>query len=531
MPHSPVVLVAATVLLAACGGPTPPPTGPSPRLPVPVPERLRYEPMTPSLPAIPETAGALDIRVVHPTPTTPRPRVDSAYVYGSVGRGDAALSINGRAVPVAANGAFLAFLPMPADGVWRLTAHAGGGHDTQDLAYAPPPAATGAAATPAGGAPSGVFASPSIGVVTGGSDTLATGSDAIYARPTPTGTYRWFFPRGARLSVVERRGDQYRVQLDPATSAWINTSAVSLDPPGATPPSSGIAVVRPVAGGYEVRMPVLWRPFLVEAGDTSLSVTVYGPRPAGGLLQGALAAGETYVRGFGHQPVEGGVVYSLSLASAPWGYRAWYEEDGDLVLRVRRPPDIDAAQPLRGRRIVVDPGHPPGGATGPTGLTEAEANLAIATRLAEKLRARGAEVHMTRTTMESVELAPRAEMALRLDAELFVSVHNNAFGEGVNPFRNHGTSTYSFHPFSAPLARALDREIAAVTGIPDLGAKFGNFAVIRPTWYPSALTESLFMLIPEQEAALRDPAFLDRLAEAHARGIEAFLRERAEGQR
>ncbi|HWK89405.1 MAG TPA: N-acetylmuramoyl-L-alanine amidase, partial [Longimicrobium sp.] len=317
---------------------------------------------------------------------------------------------------------------------------------------------------------------------------------------------------------------------------WINATAVSLvdtaaAPPGAAPaPPAPTATVRTAADGYEVRMPVRWQPFLVEAGDTSLSVTVYGGA-RGGRSTSELGAGEAYVRGFGQQDAPGGVVYRLALRSAPWGYRAWYDAEGDLVLRVRRPPMIDAAQPLRGRRIVVDPGHPPGGATGPTGLTEAEANLSIATRLAERLRARGAEVRLTRTTGDPVDLVPRAEMALRLDAELFVSVHNNAFGEGVNPWREHGTSTYYYHPFGAPLARALDREIAAVTGIPDLGARYGNFAVIRPTWYPSALTESLFMLFPDQEAALRDPEFLDRLAEAHVRGIEAFFRERSGGQR
>jgi N-acetylmuramoyl-L-alanine amidase len=48
---------------------------------------------------------------------------------------------------------------------------------------------------------------------------------------------------------------------------------------------------------------------------------------------------------------------------------------------------------------------------------------------------------------------------------------------------------------------------------------------------PTALTESLFMPIPEQEAALRNPEFVERLADAHVRGIEAFLRERALGAR
>jgi N-acetylmuramoyl-L-alanine amidase len=116
---------------------------------------------------------------------------------------------------------------------------------------------------------------------------------------------------------------------------------------------------------------------------------------------------------------------------------------------------------------------------------------------------------------------------VRQDAHLLVSVHNNAFPEGVNPFRNHGTSTYHFHPHSGDLARALNQEIVRTTLIRDLGARTSNLALVRPTWMPTALTESLFMMLPEQEAALRNPHFLEALAAAHVRGLEAFLRGRA----
>jgi N-acetylmuramoyl-L-alanine amidase len=115
-------------------------------------------------------------------------------------------------------------------------------------------------------------------------------------------------------------------------------------------------------------------------------------------------------------------------------------------------------------------------------------------------------------------------LAVRTDAQLLISIHNNAFAEGMNPFRTNGTSTYYFHPFSAPLARALDREIVAVTRITDLGAKRENLALARPTWMPSTLTESLYMPMPQQEAALQNPAFVQRLAAAHVAGIESFLR-------
>jgi len=120
------------------------------------------------------------------------------------------------------------------------------------------------------------------------------------------------------------------------------------------------------------------------------------------------------------------------------------------------------AQALRGRRIVIDPGHPPAGATGPTGLYEGDANLAISLPLAEKLRAAGAEVILTRTgreapfsTTTAEDLRGRVALAVRSDAEILVSVHNNAFGEAQNPFRAYHTAVYHFQPFARSLAQAL----------------------------------------------------------------------------
>jgi N-acetylmuramoyl-L-alanine amidase len=532
--------VALAALLAACT-PGAPATGPSPD-PTPgrpaAPRALEYQPISPALPPIPEANGALDIRVIHPTRTQDRPNVDSTFIYGSVGRGGVALEINGAPVPVARNGAFIAYLPTPRDGTWRLRAAAGGQEDTEQVSYRPEADFTG---TGAGGTPSrdAVFSAPRLGTVTGGADTLATGSDAIYARPTRTGTYRWFFPRGARLSVLERRGSQYRVQLDAATEAWVDAENIGMADTTATPPdATPIQAARIVRSGQnlDVRVAARGRPFLVETSETGATITVYGASSAQARSE---APADAWYRGATTTAAGASTQYALQLASAPWGYKAWYEGDGTLVVRVRRPPAIDPANPLRGRRIVIDPGHPPAGATGPTGLYEGDANLAIALPLAEKLRAAGAEVIMTRTNREGMvsstqsgpELRARVALAVQRDAEMLISVHNNAFGEGANPFRAHGTSVYYFHPFSAALARALDREIVGVTRIPDIGARVSNLALARPTWMPTALTESLFMPIPEQEAALRNPEFVERLADAHLRGIEAFLRERAGGAR
>ncbi|HEX5871111.1 MAG TPA: N-acetylmuramoyl-L-alanine amidase [Longimicrobium sp.] len=537
--------VALLMTLAACG-PSGPSTGPSPR-PGPADtvrigggagagriERIVYQPVSPALPPIPAADGALAIRVIHPTQGQARPGVDSTFIYGSLGTGQAALEINGTPVAVAPNGAFIAYLPMPADGAWRLRAQAGGREVSETRSYAPRSTGGAAAATPSANA---VYAAARLGTVTGGADTLASGSDAIYARPTPTGPYRWFFPRGARLAVAERRGEQYRVRLAEGTDAWIDAAALSLAEAAPPPPAPGPvnSSISSAADGLDLRVRAGGRPFLVETSETGAVVTVYGA--TGGMMTTAAPFGGWF-RAAEQTGGEGSTRYGLTLAGGVWGYKAWYEGNGDLVVRLRKPPAIDPRNPLRGRRIVIDPGHPPAGATGPTGLYEGDANLAIALPLAEKLRAAGAEVILTRTGREGLvsstnsgeELRARVQLAVSRDAEMLISVHNNAFGEGANPFRAMGTSVYYFHPFAAGLARELDREIVAVTRIRDLGALQQNLALARPTWLPSTLTESLFMPIPEQEAALRDPAFVERLADAHLRGIEAWLRGRAAAQ-
>ena len=268
----------------------------------------------------------------------------------------------------------------------------------------------------------------------------------------------------------------------------------------------------------DLRIPAAGAPFRVEADSARLRLTVYGRTPP---AQPDLPA-DSLLGALAWSAAGASAVAEVPLRRPLWGYKAFYD-GGDLVLRLRRAPHLDPAEPLRGLRIVVDPGHPPAGATGPTGLPESQANLAIGLQLARLLRARGAEVLLTRTDETPVALGDRVRMAVDADADLLVSIHNNAFGEGANPERSQGTSTYYFHSFAAPLARDLDREIAAATGIPDLGAKWGNLALARPTWMPSVLTESLFMPMPRQESALRDPAFQARLAEAHLRGIEDYL--------
>jgi N-acetylmuramoyl-L-alanine amidase len=226
------------------------------------------------------------------------------------------------------------------------------------------------------------------------------------------------------------------------------------------------------------------------------------------------------------QPAADELTITLELARRVWGYRARF--DGrDLLLEIRRPADVDPERPLRGRTIVLDPGHPPLGATGPTGLLEPVATLAVALKAKTLLERAGALVYLTRTDSTPIELYPRTHFAELHDADVLVSIHANALPDGVNPFTNNGSSVYYFQPRSTRLARELDRALVAELGVRDLGIGRGDYALVRPTWMPSALTEGLFIMLPEQEAMLGSEDGQWRYARGVVRGIETFLRDRA----
>src|SRR5688500_4477936 len=66
-----------------------------------------------ALPPVPLVDGPLSIRVVYPASGAVIQSRDSNFIFGTVGSGRASLVINGVTVPVAPNGSFLAFLPVP----------------------------------------------------------------------------------------------------------------------------------------------------------------------------------------------------------------------------------------------------------------------------------------------------------------------------------------------------------------------------------------------------------------------------------
>jgi len=53
---------------------------------------------------------------------------------------------------------------------------------------------------------------------------------------------------------------------------------------------------------------------------------------------------------------------------------------------------------------------------------------------------------------------------------------------------------------------------------------FRSLAVVRQTWMPSILCEGAFIIVPQQEAALRTPAFQNAYARGVADGLAAYFR-------
>ena len=357
---------------------------------------------------------------------------------------------------------------------------------------------------------------------TGKSDSLTVG------KAVPYGTYNWFFPLGTTAVATGRWGSQTRLQLSRGAVAWVNTADVVPLAPDTPPPGGNVGSVRLTAAPKSLllRVPLPSHvPFQVEEGDRSLTLRLYGVASDVNWMQHG--GTDSYVTRMSYaQPAADEVTITLTLAGPVWGYRTRWS-GRDLLLEIRRPPAIDPLRPLSGRTIVLDPGHPPVGAHGPSGLWEPEATLAVAQRAKTLLEQAGATVLLTRTDATPIDLFPRTRFAEQHDADVLVSIHANALPDGVNPFANNGTSVYYFHPRSAGLARALDRALVREFGDRDLGMGRGDYALVRNPWYPSALTEGLFMMIPEQEALLGSPEGQLKYARGVVKGIEDFLREMA----
>lgn len=348
----------------------------------------------------------------------------------------------------------------------------------------------------------------------------------IIGRPVAGGTYKWFLIPGTEVEVTGSIGGATRIRLDRDLQVFVDPAELEMLPAGAPAPRRVASNARVIHNGgwTDVRIPMSdIPPYSVDAESQALVLTLYGTTANTDIIN--FTSTDSIVRRVTWRQVTSDrAEYRVELHDAPFGYLVMWDRNA-LVLRVRQAPRIDPASPLAGLVIAVDAGHPPAGATGPTGLYEPVATLGIAERLRTYLEQRGARVVMTRVAPGAVALADRPVIARRADADAFVSIHLNAFPDGVNPFERNGTGSYYFNAYSEPLARAVQAGMVRHMGLRDLGVNYDNLAVLRPTWMPSVLCEGAFLMIPEQEAALRTAEFQDAYARGVAEGVEQYFRD------
>ncbi|MEW6465970.1 MAG: N-acetylmuramoyl-L-alanine amidase [Pseudomonadota bacterium] len=223
--------------------------------------------------------------------------------------------------------------------------------------------------------------------------------------------------------------------------------------------------------------------------------------------------------------------------------------------------------------IALDPGHggEDPGAIGPGGTREKDVVLRIAQRLRERidattLKGNPMRAYLTREADYFVPLHVRVQKARRVQADLFVSIHADAFytpqARGASVFAlsqgaassaaarwmasqenradqiggvNIATqdvhlkralfdmSTTAQINDSLKLGDAVLREIGQIGRLHKAGVEQAGFAVLKAPDIPSVLVETAFISNPEEEARLRSDAYQEALADALMRGIRAYF--------
>ncbi|WP_248049552.1 GBS Bsp-like repeat-containing protein [Streptococcus iners] len=194
----------------------------------------------------------------------------------------------------------------------------------------------------------------------------------------------------------------------------------------------------------------------------------------------------------------------------------------------------------RSYTVYIDPGHggrDSGASYG--GIHEKNLAMSVSNKLRDNLLARGINVLMTRTGDTDVDFrTERSRMANESNADLFVSIHFNATGIGVqSTVKGIETYWYQYDPEYQPKinqdkhndpTRLAESEILAVkvqsnlikeTGATDRGVRRETFAVLRETAIPAILVELGFMDNPSELAVIKEEKYHVKLAKALTQGI------------
>jgi N-acetylmuramoyl-L-alanine amidase len=233
--------------------------------------------------------------------------------------------------------------------------------------------------------------------------------------------------------------------------------------------------------------------------------------------------------------------------------------------------DSKVAKPSHRRllTIAIDPGHggEDPGAIGKRGSREKDIVLAISRRLKQKIEAEpDMRTYLTRDGDYFVPLHVRVNKARRVQADLFVSIHADAFirpqakGASVFALSQHGAtstaarwlankengadligglniktqdkqvaqllldmSTTAQIKDSLMLGDAVLKQIGGFAKLHKRQVEQASFAVLKAPDVPSILIETAFISNPEEEARLNDHEYQEQIAKAILRGIRNYF--------
>lgn len=172
---------------------------------------------------------------------------------------------------------------------------------------------------------------------------------------------------------------------------------------------------------------------------------------------------------------------------------------------------------LRGKRIVIDPGHGgPDTGVSVAGVNEADLVWDLARRLEGKMAATGMQALLSRGPDQCPTEGDRAQFANEVGGDLFLSLHADAnrspLAQGVASF-HFGTATGSTSTIGETLAGFIQRELVVRTGLRDCRAHHKTWDTLRLTRCPAVRVEIGYLTNADDRRNMTDPSFRDVVAE------------------
>lgn len=352
-----------------------------------------------------------------------------------------------------------------------------------------------------------------------------------YANPVKYGVGKMhILPENTIFQVTGQYGAYLRIQFEQQEQLWMKLDTLQYLAPDKKPVPGVIYTVRASQPRHRTQVSVRLNqclPVKIEQLNNPVRflITFYGIHKNNNKIYNLNSAPEIKtIEWITRNDVADQLLIEMKREQL-WGYTSEFKNNS-FVLEIKNPPQI-ATEPLSALNdmvITLDPGHNPDlGAVGPTGLTEKDVNLQVCHSIKKHLEQKGALVVLTRENEQGVALTTRPLLASFVDSDVLLSVHFNSLPDGVNPYKNHGTSTYYFQPMSYPLAHTIHESLLNHLQLPDFGLFHRGFVLTRPTDLLSVLIEPAFIIHPEEEMLIRSPEFQEKIALAITEALENFF--------